>query len=79
MNPDDIDVRALTGPARLARHGVDLTKLQSRPARSGLWEYVFYADIKGHREDAQVAAALQELNERAAFVKIIGSYPVAAI
>src|SRR5690606_25958499 len=63
----------------LARHGVDLTKLQSRPARSGLWEYVFYADINGHREDAQVAAALQELNERAAFVKIIGSYPVAAI
>ena len=63
----------------LARHGVDLTKLQSRPARSGLWEYVFYADVNGHREDAQVAAALQELNERAAFVKIIGSYPVAAI
>ncbi|HAF54648.1 MAG TPA: prephenate dehydratase, partial [Thauera sp.] len=63
----------------LARHGVDLTKLQSRPARSGLWEYVFYADIQGHREDAQVAAALQELNERAAFVKVIGSYPVAAI
>ncbi len=63
----------------LARHGVDLSKLQSRPARSGLWEYVFYADINGHREDARVAAALQELNERAAFVKIIGSYPIAAI
>jgi chorismate mutase/prephenate dehydratase len=63
----------------LARHGVDLTKLQSRPARSGLWEYVFYADIKGHREDAAVGAALDELNQRAAFVKIIGSYPVAAI
>ena len=63
----------------LARHGVDMTKLQSRPARSGLWEYVFYADINGHREDPAVAAALEELNERAAFVKIIGSYPVAAI
>ncbi len=63
----------------LARHGVDMTKLQSRPARSGLWEYVFYADINGHRADPAVAAALQELNERAAFVKIIGSYPVAAI
>ncbi|NMF98645.1 prephenate dehydratase [Aromatoleum toluolicum] len=63
----------------LARHGVDMTKLQSRPARGGLWEYVFYVDIDGHREDASVAAALQELNERAAFVKILGSYPVAAI
>ncbi len=63
----------------LARHGVDMTKLQSRPARSGLWEYVFYADIQGHQQDVEVAAALQELNERAAFVKVLGSYPVAAI
>jgi chorismate mutase/prephenate dehydratase len=62
-----------------ARHGVSMTKLQSRPARSGLWEYVFYIDIEGHQDDAPVAAALQELNERAAFVKVLGSYPVAAI
>jgi len=62
-----------------ARHGVSMTKLQSRPARSGLWEYVFYIDIEGHQSEAPVAAALQELNERAAFVKILGSYPVAAI
>ncbi|THF64240.1 prephenate dehydratase [Pseudothauera rhizosphaerae] len=63
----------------LARHGVDMTKLQSRPARGGLWEYVFYVDFKGHQEDPAVAAALKELNERAAFVKVLGSYPVAAI
>lgn len=63
----------------LARHGVDMTKLQSRPARSGLWEYVFYADIQGHQQDAEVAAALRELNERAGFVKVLGSYPIAAI
>ena len=56
-----------------------MTKLQSRPAQSGLWEYVFYADINGHRQDADVAAALKELAERAAFVKVLGSYPVAAI
>ena len=61
----------------LARHGVDMTKLQSRPARGGLWEYVFYVDIEGHRADAEVAAALKELNDRAAFVKVLGSYPVA--
>lgn len=63
----------------LARHGVDMTKLQSRPARGGLWEYVFYVDMLGHRADAPVAAALKELNERAAFVKVLGSYPVAAL
>ncbi len=62
-----------------ARHGVSMTKLQSRPARSGLWEYVFYIDIEGHQDEAPVAAALKELNERAAFVKVLGSYPVAAI
>ncbi len=65
--------------APLAKHGVDMTKLESRPARNGLWEYVFYADIEGHRLDADVAAALSDLNGEAAFVKVLGSYPVAAI
>ncbi len=61
----------------LARHGVSMTKLESRPARSGLWEYVFYMDIEGHQADAKVAAALAELKQVAAFVKVLGSYPVA--
>ncbi len=63
----------------LARHGVDMTKLQSRPARGGLWEYVFYVDFLGHQDDPEVAAALMELNDKAAFVKVLGSYPIAAI
>ena len=53
-----------------------MTKLESRPARSGLWEYVFFVDLEGHRDDASVAAALAELHEKAAFLKILGSYPV---
>lgn len=61
----------------LAKHGVSMTKLESRPARSGLWEYVFYMDIEGHQQEARVAAALEELKQAAAFVKILGSYPVA--
>lgn len=65
--------------APLARHGVDMTKLESRPARNGLWEYVFYADVQGHRLDANVTAALKDLGDEAAFVKVLGSYPVAAI
>jgi chorismate mutase/prephenate dehydratase len=63
--------------APLARHGVSMTKLESRPARSGLWEYVFFMDIEGHQVDAQVAAALVELKQIAAFVKVLGSYPLA--
>jgi len=63
--------------APLARHGVSMTRLESRPARSGLWEYVFYMDIEGHQADARVAAALAELRQVAAFIKILGSYPVA--
>ena len=61
----------------LAKHGVSMTKLESRPARSGLWEYIFFVDIEGHHQDAKVAAALAELKQIAAFVKILGSYPVA--
>ncbi|WP_239591165.1 prephenate dehydratase [Candidatus Dactylopiibacterium carminicum] len=62
-----------------SEQGVSMTKLESRPSRTGLWEYVFYVDIEGHRQDPAVAAALAALNERAAFVKVLGSYPVAAI
>lgn len=61
----------------LAKNGVSLTKLESRPARSGLWEYVFFMDIEGHQDDPQVAAALSELKQVASFVKVLGSYPVA--
>ena len=61
----------------LAKHGVSMTKLESRPARSGLWEYVFFMDIEGHQDDAKVAAALAELKNVASFVKVLGSYPVA--
>ena len=63
--------------APLAKHGVSMTKLESRPARSGLWEYIFFVDIEGHQSDAKVAAALDELKQAAAFVKVLGSYPVA--
>lgn len=63
--------------APLAKHGVSMSKLESRPAKSGLWEYVFFVDIEGHQADAKVAAALKELQSVAAFVKVLGSYPVA--
>lgn len=61
----------------LAKHSVSMTKFESRPSRSGVWEYVFYVDIEGHQVDGKVAAALAELRQSAAFIKILGSYPVA--
>ncbi len=63
----------------LAKHGVSMSKLESRPAKSGLWEYVFFVDIEGHQTDEKVAAALKELKAVAAFVKVLGSYPVASL
>jgi chorismate mutase/prephenate dehydratase len=61
----------------LAKNGVSMTKLESRPSGTGLWEYVFYVDIEGHQSDAKVATALEQLKQIAAFVKVLGSYPVA--
>jgi len=61
----------------LSTSGVSMSRLESRPARNALWEYVFYVDVEGHRDDAPVKAALDELARRAAYMKILGSYPVA--
>jgi len=63
----------------LAAHKVSMTKLESRPSRVGMWEYMFFVDIEGHHQDAHVAAALAELEQRASMLKVLGSYPVAVI
>lgn len=63
--------------APFTEHGVSMTRLESRPARHTLWEYVFYVDFEGHREDANVAQALTALAHRAAYLRVLGSYPVA--
>ncbi|OZI42206.1 chorismate mutase [Bordetella genomosp. 5] len=59
----------------LAANGVSMTRFESRPARTGQWEYYFYVDVLGHQRDPQVVAALTELQAQAAFLKILGSYP----
>lgn len=62
----------------LKKHGVSMTRFESRPARTGQWEYYFYIDIEGHPAQANVAAALAELQQLCAFYKVLGTYPVAA-
>ncbi len=59
----------------LAKHGVSMTRFESRPARTGSWEYNFFVDVEGHAQDEKVAKALTELKEHAAFFKLLGSYP----
>ncbi len=61
----------------IAKHGVSMSRLESRPARTGLWEYLFFVDLVGHVTDPAVAAALLELREKAPFIKVLGSYPAA--
>ena len=62
----------------MARHGVSMVRFESRPAKQKGWEYFFYIDFIGHVEQPNVAAALAELETRAAFYKCLGSYPVTA-
>ncbi|MHB1676510.1 MAG: prephenate dehydratase [Sulfuriferula sp.] len=70
------------------RHNVSLTKFESRPARRGsataagyadLWEYVFFVDIEGHRDDLAVKLALDEVRKEASFLKLLGSYPIGVL
>lgn len=62
-----------------ARHGVSMNRIESRPAHTGRWQYAFFIDVGGHVQDGPVAAALSELGEYAADIKILGSYPVALL
>ncbi|MFQ5840093.1 MAG: prephenate dehydratase [Candidatus Methylomirabilales bacterium] len=54
---------------------INLTKIESRPSRSRVWEYIFYVDFEGHAADAKVQAALDRLSEECLFLKVLGSYP----
>jgi len=60
----------------LKNNGVSMTRFESRPAKSGQWEYYFYIDLDGHVTQPHVAAALRELQGLCAFYKVLGSYPV---
>jgi len=62
-----------------ATRGVSMTKFESRPSRVALWEYLFFVDIEGHRDDANVASALAEVEKIAGYLKVLGSYPAAVL
>jgi chorismate mutase/prephenate dehydratase len=59
----------------LAKGGVSMTRIESRPSRRGKWDYVFFIDIEGHASDKGVAKALAALKKRASLFRVLGSYP----
>ena len=63
----------------LARNGISMTRIESRPSRRRKWDYVFFVDIGGHAEDAAVSEALQEVEEHANLFRVLGAYPKAIL
>ena len=60
------------------KRDISMTRIESRPSHRGTWSYVFYVDFEGHADDANVAAALSDLEALAPFYKFLGSYPRSA-
>jgi chorismate mutase/prephenate dehydratase len=63
----------------LAKNRVSLTRIESRPSQRRKWDYVFFMDLEGHRDDPALARALQGLKSRASLFRILGSYPRAVL
>ena len=58
-----------------ASHGLNMTKIESRPSRRKAWEYIFFVDVEGHMEEERVKKAIEEIKGRCLFMKVLGSYP----
>jgi chorismate mutase/prephenate dehydratase len=58
-----------------AKNNVNLTKIESRPLKKKAWEYMFFLDLEGHISDKNVKKALEELDKKSLFLKVLGSYP----
>jgi chorismate mutase / prephenate dehydratase len=63
----------------LKRHGVSMSRFESRPARSGQWEYYFFIDLVGHPQQPAMAETIKELRAACAFFKVLGAYPVGTL
>lgn len=59
------------------RHGLNLTRIESRPSRHKAWEYLFFVDLEGHIDDRKVKAAMTALRRHCTMLTVLGSYPKA--
>ncbi len=63
----------------LHRHGVSMSRIESRPSRRGIWDYVFFIDLDGHADEAPISAALAELKSTNTMLRVLGAYPRAVL
>ncbi len=62
-----------------AKNNVSLTKIESRPSKKAMWDYVFFIDFEGHTQDSKISAMLDEVKSRSTLFRILGSYPQAEL
>jgi prephenate dehydratase len=72
---DNVPGALLAALAEFGIRGIDLTRIESRPTRTELGTYLFFADCVGHIDDGAVAEALKALHRRCADVRYLGSWP----
>jgi chorismate mutase/prephenate dehydratase len=58
------------------KYRINLTKIESRPSKKKAWDYYFFLDIEGHYKESRVRKAVEELEDKCTFLKVLGSYPV---
>ena len=63
----------------IQEHGINLTKIESRPKKTSIWEYNFYLDFEGNELDSNVKEMLEKIKDKTLFLKILGSYPIAEL
>ncbi len=65
--------------APLSKHGVNMTRIESRPSRKRKWDYVFFLDLDGHAEEPKVRKALDKMKSKASVLKVLGAFPKAIL
>ncbi|MFH1247747.1 MAG: prephenate dehydratase [Candidatus Omnitrophota bacterium] len=58
------------------KYRINLTKIESRPSKKKAWDYYFFVDLEGHKDSPLIKKALEELDSKAKYMKVLGSYPV---
>ena len=61
--------------SEFSKNNINLTKIESRPTKKKVWQYIFFIDFEGHIEDKKVINTLEKINEHCIFLKVLGSYP----
>jgi prephenate dehydratase len=61
------------------KNNVNLTKIESRPTKANTWEYNFYVDFEGHKNDSKISEMLEKIKHESLFLKVLGSYPSAKL